>query len=53
LESNPLYTKDATEADIVFYATELAGFLARMLKQVRVYVAVYPIRSMIVEETQI
>lgn len=49
LESNPLYTKDATESDVLFYATELAGFLARLLKQVRVYVAVYPIRSLIVE----
>lgn len=51
LESNPLYTKDATEQDVLFYATELAGFLARLLKQVRVYVAVYPIRSLIVENT--
>lgn len=49
LESNPLYTKEATEEDITFYATELAGFLARLLKQVRVYVAVYPILSLIVE----
>lgn len=52
LESNPLYTKDATEGDVLFYATELAGFLARLLKQVRVYVAVYPIRSLIVENAE-
>lgn len=49
LESNPLYTPKASEMDIVTYATHLADYLATEFHQVRVYVAVYPIRSMIVE----
>lgn len=49
LESNPLYTADATESDVMEYATHLADYLAIEFHQVRVYVAVYPIRSLIVE----
>lgn len=49
LESNPLYTAAATEADIVAYAAHLADYLAVEFRQVRIYVAVYPIRSLIVE----
>lgn len=51
LESNPLYTKDATEDDIAQYAAHLADYLAVEFKQVRVYVAIYPIRSLIVDTT--
>lgn len=49
LESNPLYTTGATEDDIMHYATHLADYLAIEFRQVRIYVAVYPIRSLIVE----
>lgn len=49
LESNPLYTADATEQDVTSYAVHLADYLAVEFHQVRVYVAVYPIRSLIVD----
>ena len=49
LESNPLYTADATEDDIARYATHLADYLATEFHQVRVYIAVYSIRSLIVD----
>lgn len=49
LESNPLYTADATEADVYAYAAHLVDYLAVEFQQVRVYVAVYSIRSLIVE----
>lgn len=49
LESNPLYTAGATEFDVTQYATHLADYLATEFHQVRVYVAVYRIRSMIVD----
>lgn len=52
LESNPLYTADATEAQIKSYATRLAQRLAVVFHQVRIYVAVYAIRSLIVEVAQ-
>lgn len=52
MESNPLYTATATENDIVQYATKLAARLAESLRQVRVYVALYPIRSLIVDTTE-
>lgn len=51
LESNPLYSRDATETDITAYAVSLADYLAAEFQQVRVYLAVYPIRSLIVENT--
>lgn len=50
LESNPLYTPNASESAIVSYAAGLAAFLGAHLHQVRVYVAVYPIRSLIIEQ---
>jgi hypothetical protein len=49
LESNPLYTADATEFEVTNYALHLADYLAVEFRQVRVYVAVYPIRSLILE----
>ena len=49
LESNPLYTADATEDAVMRYAAHLADYLAVEFRQVRVYMAVYPIRSLIVE----
>lgn len=52
LESNPLYTPTATEQDITDYATHLADYLAVEFKQVRIYLAVYPIRSLIVENAE-
>lgn len=52
LESNPLYTADATEDQIRDYAAHLADYLATELQQVRVYVAVYPIRSLIVDTSE-
>jgi hypothetical protein len=51
LESNPMYTADATEQEIRDCAMHLAGALAKAFEQVRVYVAVYAIRSLIVEAT--
>lgn len=51
LESNPLYSADATEHDILDYAAHLADYLAVEFRQVRVYVVVYPIRSVIVDTT--
>ena len=51
LESNPLYTADATEEQITAYAAHLADYLAVEFQQVRVYVAVYPIRSLIIDTT--
>lgn len=51
LESNPLYTSDATEQDVSAYAIHLADYLAAELRQVRVYVAICPIRSLIVDTT--
>ncbi|HMV38577.1 MAG TPA: hypothetical protein PLU79_15945 [Burkholderiaceae bacterium] len=52
LESNPLYTADATEKQIRDYAAHLADYLATELQQVRVYLAVYPIRSLIVDTSE-
>ncbi len=49
MESNPLYTANATEQDVADYATHLADYLATEFQQVRVYVALYPIRSLIVD----
>ncbi len=51
LESNPLYTANASEQDVVDYATHLADYLATEFHQVRVYVSLYPIRSWIVDTT--
>lgn len=48
LESNPLYSAQATDADIHDYAMHLADYLAVEFLQTRVYVALYPIRSFIV-----
>ena len=48
LESNPLYTATASEQNIVDYATHLADYLAVEFHQVRVYVSLFPIRSLIV-----
>ncbi len=49
LENNPLYTPHAIEQDIADYAVHLADYLAMEFQQVRVYVAIYPIRSLIVD----
>lgn len=51
LESNPMYTPEATEEAITSYATDLANHLAITFQQERIYVAVYQVRSMIVERT--
>lgn len=51
LENNPLYTPDATEEQVRAYAIHLADYLAVEFRQVRIYVALYPIRSMIVDTT--
>lgn len=52
LESNPLYTAEATAIDIHDYATRLADRLAVTFHQVRIYLALYTIRSLIVEVVQ-
>ena len=52
MESNPLYTAATTEPQISSYATRLAERLAVAFHQVRIYVSVYAIRSMIVEVAQ-
>ncbi len=49
LESNPLYTADVTEQDVTNYATHLADYLATEFHQVRVYVSLSHIRSLIVD----
>lgn len=49
LESNPLYTAGATAMDVHDYATRLADRLAVAFRQVRIYLALYAIRSTIVE----
>lgn len=50
IESNPLYTPDATSDDVTRYATDLAEYLAAEFEQVRIYIAVYPVTSLIVEQ---
>jgi hypothetical protein len=52
LESNPLYSADASEQEVADYATALADYLAEQLQQARIYVALYPFRGLIVESTQ-
>lgn len=49
LESNPLYTAEATEDEIRNYAARLAARLGAEFHQVRIYAAIYAIRSIIVE----
>ncbi len=50
MESNPLYSPDASDTDVLNYATDLAEYLGKELKQVRVYVALYQVACAIVEQ---
>lgn len=50
LESNPLYSPDASDTDVLNYAVDLAAYLGKELAQVRVYVALYQVACAIVEQ---
>lgn len=49
LENNPLYTPNAKYEDVRDYVTSLAALLAEKLHQIRVYVGIYSVRSLIVD----
>ena len=49
IENNPLYSSDAKDSDVQAYAVRLSAFLAAKLQQQRIYVAMFPIVSLIHE----